>query len=72
MSFQLLNEQHLVDIVAREPIGGGDEHPIELGQGRVIPQAVQAGPREAGATVAVVPVNMVLIQDPALVGDIVA
>jgi hypothetical protein len=40
---QLLDEEHLVDIAAGQPVGRGDHHQVNLGQRRVIPQAVQAG-----------------------------
>ena len=66
---QLVDEQHLVDIVAGQPVGRGDHHQVNLGQRRVIPQAVQARPAQAGAAVAVIAIHVPLIQRPAPLGD---
>jgi hypothetical protein len=66
---QLVQQQHLVDIVAGQPVGRGDHHQVNLGQRRVISQAVQARPAEARAAVAVIAIHMPPIQRPAPLGD---
>jgi hypothetical protein len=40
--FELLNEQQLVDILASQAIGSGDDHQIKVGQSDLITQAVKA------------------------------
>jgi hypothetical protein len=66
---ELVQQQHLVDVVAGQPVGGGDHDQVELGQRRVITQAVQAWSAQAGAAVAVIAVDMLLVQHPAVLGD---
>ena len=61
MAGKLVQQQHLVDIVAGQPVGRGDHDQIELGQRRMIPQAVQARPAKAGAAVAVIAVDVALL-----------
>jgi hypothetical protein len=66
---QLVDEQHLVDVVAGQPVGRGDQHQVKLGHRRVVPQAVQTRPAQAGAAVAVIAVDVPLLQCPAVFGD---
>ena len=63
---QLLEEEHLMDIVSRQPIRIGDEDRVERGHGRPIAEPVEAGPLERGAAVAVVTEDVPLGQWPAL------
>ena len=63
---QLLQQEHLMDIVSRQPIRIGDEDLVERGHGRAIAEPVEAGPLERGAAVAVVTEDVPLGQRPAL------
>ena len=49
--FELLQKNHLMDIVAGQPIRTGDDHPVQRGLFDPIPQAIQAWPIEGGATI---------------------
>jgi hypothetical protein len=51
---QFLKHQHLVYIVAGQPIRFSDQNHIELSQGRPIPQAIQARSIQLGPTVAII------------------
>jgi hypothetical protein len=62
----LLEQQHLVDVVAGQPIGGGDRHPVEGAQRGAIPQPLQAGAPEAGAAEAVIAEDVLVRHRPAL------
>jgi hypothetical protein len=64
-SGQLIDQQHLVDIIARQPIRRRDQHQVQVGQRRVIPQPVQPRPAQAGAAIAVIAVDMLVLQLPA-------
>jgi hypothetical protein len=66
---ELVQQQHLVDVVAGQPVGCDDHDQVELGQRRVIPQPVQARSAQAGAAVAVIAVDVLLVQRPAALGD---
>ncbi len=37
----LLQEHHLMDVVAREPVGGGDEHAVDLAPLDGVTQAIE-------------------------------
>src|SRR3954454_10427247 len=63
---QFLNEQHLMDIVARQPIRRGDEDAVQTRARCCIAQAVQAWTPEARTTMAVVTKDMLRRQNPAL------
>ena len=41
---QLVNQQHLVDVVAGQPVRRGHQHQVKLGQRRVIAEPVQPRP----------------------------
>lgn len=63
---QLLEQEHLMDIVSRQPIRIGDEDLVERGHGRAIAEPVEAGPLERGTAVSVVTEDVSLGQRPAL------
>ena len=63
---QLLDEQDLMHVVARQPIRCGDQDPVQTRARRGIAQAVQARTPEVRATVAVVAEDVLRRQDPAL------
>ena len=54
LGLQLLEQEDLVDVVAGQPVGVGQEDRVEGGHGRRVAEAVEAGPLERGAAVAVV------------------
>jgi hypothetical protein len=54
---------------AGRPVGRGDHDQVELGQRRLIPQTIQAGSAQAGAAVAVIAVDVLFLQCPAVLGD---
>src|SRR6266498_2085425 len=62
---QLIDQQHLVDVVAGQPVRRDHQDHVQVGQRGVVAQPVQARTAKAGAAVAVVTVDMLLIQDPA-------
>jgi hypothetical protein len=66
---QLLDQQHLMDIVTGQPVRRGHQHDVKIGQRRVIAQPVQSRPAQNGAATAVVAVDMQVIQLPAAPGD---
>jgi len=62
-------QQHLVDVVAGQPIRRGDHDQVKLGQRRMIPQPTQPRSAKTGAAVAVIAVDMLLAPPPAAPGD---
>jgi hypothetical protein len=58
---QLVDEQHLMDVVAGQPVRRGNQHQVKLGQCRMVPQPVQARPAQAGTAVAVIAVDVLLV-----------
>ena len=70
VALQLLQEQHLMDIVARQSIRIGDEDAIELGQRGEVAKPVEAGPPQRGPGIAVVAEDVVVRERPsAISGD---
>lgn len=70
ITLQLLYEQNLVDVVARQAVRRRDHDALEAsGRGR-IPQLIQAGAAQRGAAVAVIPKDMLQRQVPASSLDI--
>ncbi len=66
---QLLDQQHLVDVVPGQPVRRRHQDSIQIGQRRVIPQPVQPRPPQAGAAIPVITVGMLVIQLPAAFRD---
>ena len=66
---KLIDQQHLVDIVARQPVRRGDQDQVQIGQRRMVPQPVQPRPAKASAAIAVIAVNMLVLQLPAAPGN---
>src|SRR5207302_10612102 len=60
--------QHLGDVVAGQPVRRGHHDDVQLGQRRVIAQPVQPRPAQAGAAIAVITVDVLVIQLPAALG----
>ncbi len=63
---QFFQQYHLMDVVARQPVGVGDQHPIHLRGPDRIPQAIQARSVQTRPAVAVVAENVLRGQFPAL------
>jgi hypothetical protein len=68
VAFQLLYKQNLMDVVAGQPVGSGDQHHLQVGQPGVVPQPVQPGAAEAGPAEAVIAIHVLLVQRPSPVG----
>ena len=66
---QLLDQQHLMDIVAGQPVRRGHHDDVQIGQPRMISQPVQPRPSQAGAAIAVITVDVLVIQLPATLRD---
>ena len=66
---QLLEQKHLMDVVAGQPVRRGHQDHIKIGQCRMISQPVQPRPAQAGAAIPVVTVNVLVIQLPAAPGN---
>ncbi len=64
-SLQFLQQHHLVDIVARYPVRSGDDQQVDLTLAGGIAEPIPSRPRQAGATVPVVPKDMFLAEVPA-------
>lgn len=69
-ALQLLQHDHLVDVVARQPVRCRHEDQVEGGVGRLIAQGIQPGAVELGPAAAVVTKDVLLRYAPArLLGD---
>src|SRR5918994_3650004 len=62
----LFQEHHLMHVVAREAVGRGDEHAVDLASLHGVAQAVEPRARQHGAAVAVVAEDMSQIEGPVL------
>src|SRR4051794_40105996 len=58
MSLQLLQQQDLMDVVARQTVWRGDDHQIETAVGGAVPQAIEPWPPQRSAAVAVITKDM--------------
>ena len=65
---QLLDQQHLMNVVAGQPVRRGHQNNVKIGQRRMIPQPVQPRPAQAGAAIAVIAVDVLVLQLPAAPG----
>src|SRR3989337_715284 len=63
---QLLDQQYLMDILPGQPVGCGDQYHIQVCQGRHVAQPVQSRSAEPGATVALIPVDLLVFNPPIL------
>jgi hypothetical protein len=61
---EFLDEEHLMDIIAGQPVGGREQNPCKGGQGGAIPQPIQAWPIQRGPPIAIVAVDVCLSQRP--------
>jgi len=65
MPGKLLDQQHLVDVVAGQPVRRGHQHNVKIGQRRMVTQPVQPRPAKTGTAKPVIAVDMLVIQRPA-------
>jgi plasmid stability protein len=63
---QLLDQEHLVHVVAGQPVRRGDQDTVQPGARGGVAQTVEPGPLESGAAVAVVAEDALGRQRPAL------
>jgi len=61
---QFFEEYHLMDIVTRSPIRGGEQKPRDRAEGSAIASPIQPRPVELCAAVAIISVDMVVRQMP--------
>jgi len=61
---QFFEEYHLMDIVTRSPIRGGEQKPLDRAEGSAIASPIQPRPVELCAAVAIISVDMVVRQMP--------
>jgi hypothetical protein len=66
---QLIDQQHLVEIIARQPVRRSHQHQVQISQRRMVPQPVQPRPTMARAAIANIAVDMLLLQLPAAPGN---
>ncbi len=62
----LLEQDDLMHIVAREPVRCGDQNPIEFAQSRTVAQPLQTWPGELGAAIAIIAEDVLRGDAPAL------
>ena len=65
-SLQFFEEQYLVDVLASESVRSGDQDHLELGHRRRVAQGVEAGAVQARAAVALIEVDALPVEGPAL------
>jgi hypothetical protein len=70
MSLQLLQQQDLMNVVARQTVRRGDDHQIEAAVGGAIPQAIETRAPQRGATATVITKDMVERYVPALLARV--
>ena len=62
---QLIDQQHLVDIVAGQPVRRRHQDDVQIGQRRMIAEPVQPRPSQAGSAIPVITVDVLAVQLPA-------
>jgi len=62
---QLIDQQHLVDIVTGQPVRRRHQDDVQLGQRRMITEPVQPGPSQAGSAIPVIAIDVLAVQLPA-------
>jgi hypothetical protein len=63
---EFVDQQHLMDIVARQPIGCGDEHALKGGKSGAVAQAIQTGTIELGAAIPIITIDVLVGEMPVL------
>lgn len=67
---EFVDQQHLMDIVARQAIGSGNQHALEGRKGSTITQAIQTGAVKLGATIPIIAIDVLVGQMPlGMLGD---
>jgi hypothetical protein len=67
-ALQFLQEDHQLDIVARQAVGIGDQHPLDLAGPHRVAQPVQTRPVQRRPAVALVPEDILAREFPAVGG----
>ena len=57
---EFIDQEHLMDIVARSTIRGGDQHTGKGGHGRPVSESIETGALEGGAAIAVITVEVLV------------
>ena len=65
---ECIDQQHLMDIVACQAIGGREEDPLKGGHGHPIPSPVPSGPIALGPTGAIIALEVLLGEVPSRLG----
>jgi hypothetical protein len=63
-SFELFEQNHLMDVVTGKPIWCREEHQLEGGLGRLVTQMIEARSLELGTTIAIVTEDVLFGQAP--------
>jgi hypothetical protein len=63
---QLFDQQYLMDVLAHQSIGRGDEDHVKLGHRRRVAQGVESGAVQARAAVTVAEVDVLCLKRPTL------
>jgi hypothetical protein len=66
ISFKLLNEQHLMNLVAHESIRGSDDHPIKYRAPHLFSKPVKSWTARLCSTVAIITKDVLLLPHPSL------
>jgi hypothetical protein len=61
---EFIDPEHLMHIIARSTIWGGDQHTVHRGHGHPIPESIQTGALERGTTIPVIAVNVLVGHSP--------
>src|SRR5215218_2830337 len=69
---ELLHQEHLVGVTARQPVGGVDVEPLDVTGGHGVTQPLQGWAQQARAAVALVDVGAVGLDLTAVGGDVLA
>ena len=61
--FEFFEQQHLVDVVAGEAVGGGDEHVVDRTRRHRVTQRIQTGPAQRRPTIALIAEQLDYLSD---------
>jgi hypothetical protein len=65
-SFKFFHEQHLVDVVASEPVRGSDNHPIKCCSPHLLSQPIKTWSAQFCSAVAIIAKDVLLLPGPSL------
>src|SRR5262245_52476624 len=64
MLSEFVDQEHLVDIVARQTIGSGEQHKLKGGKRSTVAQAIEARAIELGAAISIIAIDMLVGEMP--------